>query len=358
MNDADAAMGRHHPRALPLLGYAALVVLALAIGLWQQEEALLEAWLVGFLVLAGLASASLGLLMIGHLLGESWLRPVRGPLEAAASTLPLVAILAIPLAYGLDVIYPWSAGSVPDVPPLRQAYFSEPYFLTRSVVVLLVWNAIAILVTRHGDHPWVSAVGLAVLALTAAIFAIDWVNSREPAWWASGFALAYTVTQLAGAMALALLVAMLQPSYPDPHRFHGLQRAAITLALLTLWLWFAQLLIVWMANLPNEVGWYLARADRWLWLEVGIAIPALIGAIAILLPTGPGRWRLVAASVLLLGQYLGNMVWLIRPASVAMPYLTWMDPLTWLGLGLLWALWYRAALHVFGTRFNGSRPGD
>ena len=352
MNGADAATGQLRPRALLLLGYAVLVVLALGIGLWQQGEALLEAWLVAFLVLAGLASASLGLLMIGHLLGETWLRPARGPLEAAASTLPLVAMLAIPLAYGLDVIYPWPAGPIPDVPPSRQTYFSEPGFLVRGAIILLLWIAIAILVTRRGNHPWVSAIGLALLAPTAAISAIDWVNSREPAWWVSGFAFAYTVTQLAGAMSLALLVAMLRPAFPDPRRFHSLQRAAVTLALLTLWVWFAQFLIVWMANIPNEVSWYLARMGSWLWLEVGIAIPALIGAIAILLPTEPGRWRLVAASVLLLVQYLSHMLWLIRPASVSKPYLTWADPMIWLGLGLLWALWYAAALHVYGGPFR------
>ncbi len=348
MNGSDAAAGgRGHFGAVPLLAYAVLVTAVLALGIWWRAEDVLEAWLNAFLVLAGLASASLGLLMIGHLLGETWLHPVRGPLEAAASTMPLMAVLAIPVAASLDLLYPWAAGPVPDISPERQLYFSETFVLLRGAVILLLWIVIAVLVLRRGRHQLASAIGLALLAPTAAISAVDWVSSREPAWWSSLFAFAYAVTQLAGAMALALLVAMLQPNYPHPSRHHSLQRATMTLALLTFWVWFAQLLVIWMGNLPAEVAWYLTRTDRgWLWPKVAVALPALLIAITLLLPSEPGRWRLAAAGAFLLLQYLVHMLWIVRPASAAVPVLTWVDLPVWLGLGLLWAIWFAAALRV------------
>ncbi|MCL4767766.1 MAG: hypothetical protein KJZ80_16180 [Hyphomicrobiaceae bacterium] len=350
MNGSEAAAGRRHlgvwrplSRAA-LAALAALAGLAVALGLLWPTQALLEAWLAAFLVLAGLASASLGLLMIGHLLGEAWLRPVRGPLEAAASTVPLLAVLVIPLAIGLEQIYPWAEGPVAGVPPDRQLYFSTPLVLARGGIILVVWIGIGFLISRRGEHAWASAIGLALLAPTAAVAALDWVSSREPAWWSSVFAFAYAVTQLAGGLALALLVAIAQPGHLDPRRFPSLQRAALTLALLTLWVWFAQFLIIWMANLPDEITWYLARADGWLWLEIGLALPVLLAAIGVLLPPLAGSGRLAVASALLLVQYLGHMLWLVRPASPSGAALTWADPPVWLGLGLLWGLWYAANL--------------
>src|SRR5690606_5073820 len=131
------------------------------------------------------------------------------------------------------------------------------------------------------------------------------------------------------------------------HRYHSLQRATITLALLTFWVWFAQFLVIWMANLPNEAAWYLRRADAgWLWLKVAIIMPSLLLAIILLLPTGPGRWRLVFAAAFLLLSHLTHMLWLVRPSSMALPTLTWMDLPVWLGIGLLWAVWLAAGLQI------------
>ena len=344
MNGSGAEASVRHFRALPVLAYAAVVALVIALGIWWRTEALLEAWLIAFLVLAGLASASLGLLMIGHLLGEAWLHPVRGPLEAAASTAPLIVILAHPFAAGLDLLYPWAAGGVVGIAPLWSFYLNDTFVLARGAAILLLWVALAVPILRRGRHQTAGAVGLAILAPTAAICPIDWVSSREPVLWSDLFAFAYTVTQLAGAMALALLVAMSQRSYPDPGRYHSLQRATITLAQLTFWVWFAQFLVVWMANLPSEVEWYLVRAHGpWFGVMLAVALPALLVAIALLLPSEPSRGRLMAAGAFLFLQYVANMLWLVRPGSAGMPVLTWVDPPVWLGLGLLWAIWYVAA---------------
>lgn len=360
MNAAESPTSERRRATLPIAAYVALLVLMLAIGLWWRTEDLLEAWLLAFLVLAGLASGSLALLMIGHLLGEVWLRPVRGPLEAAASTVALVAVLAIPLAAGAELIYPWASGAIPGIPRYRQLYFGETLVLFRGAVILLAWIGIAVLVLRWGRDPRASAPGLALLALTATLAAIDWVNSREPAWWSSLFAFAYSVTQLSGAIALVLLVAMLRPSFPEAPRYRSLQQATITLALLVLWVWFAQFLVIWMANLPTETSWYLVRAQGgWLWLKLVVVVPALLVTIVLLLPTRPGRWRLAFAAGFLLTNYVAHMLWIVRPASTNMPVLTWMDLPVWLGLGLLWAAWFTAALHMreaISDRARGSAP--
>ncbi len=327
--------------ALLVAAYVIFLGLTLAFGLLWRTEELLEAWLLAVLVLAGLATGSLALLMIGHLFSEAWLRPIRLPLEAAASTLPLVAALLIPVASGADLVFPWAAGPVSGIPHLRQLYFDKPFVLFRGVVIVITWIGVAMMVLWRGRDPRVSAPGLALVAFTTALSVIDWVSSREPTWWSSLFAFAYAVTQLTGAMALALLLALLQPGWhPDRRRYHSLQQAAITLALLTFWVWFAQFLVIWMANLPSEAAWYISRAQGgWLWLKLFVIIPSLLIALALLLPTEPGRTRFVLAAAFLLLNYLAHMIWIVRPASSTISHLTWMDLLVWLALGALWGTW-------------------
>src|SRR5688572_7176422 len=125
--------------ALPLAGLAVLA------GLGFGGPALLEAWLPAFLLCAGLAVGALGALAIGHLLREDWLRPVRAPLEAAARTMPLLALMAIPPLLGLDQLYPWAGadGAAPGQPEPRDAWLSPTAFRLRAALILALWTALA-----------------------------------------------------------------------------------------------------------------------------------------------------------------------------------------------------------------------
>ncbi|HZC14783.1 MAG TPA: hypothetical protein VE270_12260, partial [Thermoleophilaceae bacterium] len=82
-----------------------------------EAQPFFEAWLLAFVLWTGLALGCLGLLMIGHLLGESWLHPVRSELEAGALTIPLAGLLGLPLLFDLAALYPWAgAAGLPEEP--------------------------------------------------------------------------------------------------------------------------------------------------------------------------------------------------------------------------------------------------
>ena len=126
-------------------GAAALLVaayvfsrLTLAFGLlWRTEELL--GVVAGGACVSRPATGSLALLMIGHLFSEAWLRPIRLPLEAAASTLPLVAALLI-LSQRAQI---WSSrGLRVQFPEFRisgRLYFDQPFVLFRGVVIVITW---------------------------------------------------------------------------------------------------------------------------------------------------------------------------------------------------------------------------
>ncbi|HEX2137142.1 MAG TPA: hypothetical protein VHG30_14780 [Microvirga sp.] len=343
---------RRPPSRLAAIGAC---VATAVLGLWLARGSTAEAWFFLFIAAAGLTTGSLGLLMIGHLLSEEWLTPVRSEAEAAALTAPLLLALALPLAVSLDALYPW-AGARLALPAARAAYLSPAFFLARGVFYLLVWTALAVWITRTSRLRRASAVGLAILAPTATFAANDWVLSREPLWWSSLFGFSFALSQLLAALAGAILVSLLRPEHPSAVRMKSLERALVTLALLVFWAWFAQFLIVWLGDLPNEVAWYLARSGAWLWPLLGIALPTLALAVVILVPPGFGRRTMIVGSALLLLHHVGHMIWLLAPAARTWP-LTAADGLVALAIAALWAAWFAKVLRGRPT-FEAERGGS
>jgi len=296
-------------------GLIALALAASLVAIWLGD-AVTESWFLALSLFVGIAIGSLGLLMVGHLLGDLWLEPVRAELEAASLTIPLLAALALPLAFGLEQLYPWARDSFAAgaVPPLRRALFEPTGFVLRGALYLACWTGLAVWIARTGRHRAASALGLVLLAVTTSLAVIDWFMSREPFFWSTLYGFAFAVSQVLAALAGAIAITLLRPGHPEAKRLRSLERVLLTLAILVLWVWFAQYIIIWLTNLPDEAAWYLARAD-WAWLKGGLVLPILVAAILIMVPPGASRWQMLAAAFLVLAQHVGQMVWLIRPAS-------------------------------------------
>lgn len=301
----------------------------------------MEALYVAFVALAGIAMGSLIVLMIGHLMNEHWLAPIRGEVEAAALTIPLLIVLGIPLAFGMEQLFPW-VESRGELPPLRAAYLSPGFFLMRSVLYLLICAGMAFWLIRTPNVRRASAVGLALLTPVMSFAAYDWVLSREPHWWSSLFGFAFGLAQVLAALAGAILVNFLKPDPASPTRMASLERALLMAALLTVWTWFSQFIIVWLANLPQGAGWYLRRADTW---DQGLVLASyllMFAAIVVLLPSGVSRAAMIAGSALVLLYHGTHMVWILQPRGIA----SWLDWGLIAGAICLWIAVFVAVMRV------------
>jgi hypothetical protein len=299
------------PAAMQALGLAVALAVSLIV-LLVAEPAVLEAWLLGVILLAGLSAGALALLLTGHILGETWLQPIRAELEVIADLVPMVAVLALPILANPGALYRWVGG---DTGTADRDWLDPEFFVLRSLVYFAVWIAIASLAKRRDRRPLASGIGLVILIPSVSLFALDWLASREPDWISGLYGPAFAVSQLLAAMGLGLLLTLIRPGHPDRVEVESLRTALLALALLTLWTWFSQFVIVWMADLPPEAAWYLGRAGPWLVLQY-IAVPALLVAIVLLVPPHAGPLRLVVIAGLLLAQHFAHLVWLIRPVAL------------------------------------------
>src|ERR1043166_10010344 len=94
----------------------------------------------------GLSLGSLGLLMTHHLTGGYGGCSVRRFLESAVGNLSLLAILFVPVFFGLPQLYPWKNPSViaaDEILRSRVSYLNTPGYIIRSAIVFAIWIVIA-----------------------------------------------------------------------------------------------------------------------------------------------------------------------------------------------------------------------
>src|SRR4029450_470678 len=101
-----------------------------------------RSWRVGFLFCLGLSLGPLALLMLQHLSGGHWGLAGRRGFEAASRNIPFVALLFVPLLFGLPRLYTWAqpAALTDHVVQKKALYLNVPFFAVRAVLYFAVWG--------------------------------------------------------------------------------------------------------------------------------------------------------------------------------------------------------------------------
>jgi hypothetical protein len=346
------------PLDLPRLQWAALLIGLLALVVAAAGAALdlrsfLQAWLAALLAWLALPTGALGMLLVWHLMGGRWGLVLGDALEAMAGTLPLIALLFLPVLFAIGALYPWAQPefvSAHETVARKAAYLNEPFFVLRALIYFAIWIGLAFVLGVWRDRAAVharslplGAAGAVVLAPTASFAGVDWILSLEPTFHSSIFGMLWLSTQALGAFAFALVLALLLARGPrTAHlREQGLVGlGSLLLALVLLWGYFAfiQYLIIWSGDLPDAAAWYVARGEGlWrvsIWLTVAghLVLPA-IALLSSRARQSPRIVLLLAAIVLL--AHFADVAWLTVPAFDPAPS-AWLVLATMAAIGGLW----------------------
>ena len=351
--------------ALARLSRRALVVglvatLAAWLGTLVDPDQVLRAWLVAVVLATGVAAGCLALVLLHLLTGGAWGRVVRRPLEAAAGTLPLLALLFVPLLAGLPRLYPWARPEQVATDPLlqhRAAWLNAPCFTARLVLTFLVWIGTALLLRRQGRRRAsddahapratrrLAAPALLAWALVATSAAIDWLMSLEPHWRSSLVGIAFITGSVLSALAFVVVVSGAGGERSpfggrvEPDRLHDLGTLLFAFVMLFAYFAFSQFLLVWSADLPEEVTFYLRRSrDGWGWVAGALALLHVAVPFALLLGRRAKRNRhvLVAVASLVLLMRWVDLQWHVAPTAVGGAALVhWIDLTALLGVAAL-----------------------
>ena len=320
----------------------AVGVLLMAIGAAVDARQAAFSWLAAFAFWLSIALGALLLLMILHTINASWFIVLRRITEAAADPLIVLVVLFIPILLGLPALYPW-AQPIGTLDPetaaaiqTKRAYLNVPFFVARAVVYFGVWIFVSQKLRRwsvamqHADDATrillarkqrvLSATLLPAVAFALTFAAFDWLMSLMPAWYSTIYGVYYFAGGILAALAmLAIATWRLQPVTSDAittSHVHATGKLILTFLIFWAYTGYAQLLLIWIANIPAEAAWYDSRLNTG-WSAVGAIL--LVGHFVLPLLALLSRDLKRRAGVLaivsawLLVMHYVDIYWLVLP---------------------------------------------
>ncbi len=347
-----------------VVGILALIITA--IGAFLSRQQFFQSYLFSYLVWVHVALGCLAAVMLHHVAGGAWSYGIRRFMESAAMTLPLMALLFIPLLFGLPQLYPWARPeSVAESALLQHKapYLNVPFFLVRAVLYFVVWIGLAYLLNRWSlkqddmAEPRLdrrlkaaSAAGLILYVLTASFAGFDWMMSLEPKWFSSIYGLIFIAGQALVAIALAIILVSLTARYEpfsnwaSSDRYNDLGNFLLAFVAFWAYISFSQYLIIWSGNLPEEVTWYIRRTQGgWQWLALILILFHFSLPFALLLSRQVKRKAQILTIIagFIIVMRLVDLFWLVAPAFHAQGIsVHWLDVVTLLGIGGLWIAFF------------------
>ena len=277
-------------------------------------------------------------------------------------TLPLMALLFVPIFFGLNYLYPWArpaAVAADKVLQNRAAYSNLPMFAVRVAFVFAVWIVMAwflrkwsleqdqttdVAPTRRMRS--LSGPGMIIYPLTATLAFVDWVMSTEPDWYSTMFPVIICISQILSAYAFVIILLnyfrsfepMSQMALTTP--FHHLGNLLLAFVVFWTYVGFGQFLIIWTGNLPHEIVWYLHRvAGGWKWIIVFLALFHFFLPFFLLLFRASKRHgaALAVLAGIVFGAHVVDVFWLITPSFHPTGIrIGWIDFAALFGVGGVW----------------------
>jgi hypothetical protein len=260
-----------------------------------------HAYLVAFVFYLTITLGSLFFVLLHHLARAGWSVTLRRLAEALSGNVALMALLFLPVVFGLREIYPWAepqagenhapheaggelsaaattGGESHAVTAGHEVWLTRTNFIGRFVIYFVVWGFLAwyfrghsILQDRTGNvrlsksMERLSAPGMILWAVTITLAAVDLIMSLNPHWYSTMIGVyLFSDAVLSSLVALTLLAMWLQSNgllhgVITKEHYHDLGK--LTFAFVFFWgyIAFSQYMLIWYANMPEETQFYMMR---------------------------------------------------------------------------------------------------
>lgn len=365
---APESVDRIRQRAL-VAGVIGLVICIL--GLIKSPDRFFQSYLLAFIFVLGLTLGSLGLLMLQHLTGGNWGIMIRRPLESATRNLPLVAVLFVPIFFGMKYLYAAWLNAPPSgegaLSEFQRSYLTPNGFRVRAILYFALWGILVFLFNRwsreQDANPEDAAVrrrfktlagpGIILYVFVMSFAAIDWAMSLSPHWASTIYGFIFIAGQLISSMSLMIaIVVLLARTGPlsgvlQPRHIHDLGKLLLAFVMLWAYFQFSQLLIIWSGNQPEEITFYYSRLhSQWGVVAVIVVIFHFFVPFFLLLSRDLKRnpRLLPGVAIWLIFMRLVDLYWYTRPQFTPSALPTIWDLGAALALGGLWFFFFAGQL--------------
>jgi hypothetical protein len=277
----------------PSLIIGVIGLAASALGWFLQPVEFLRAYLSSYIFWFSIVAGSLGILMLQYITTGEWGLMIRRPLGAAARTMMWMVLFFLPIALGLRSIYLWMAPNWLGHRPLIQnqtIYLSWPRYIIAAAFyfgcwILWAWRIRILSLKFYEDRSpytnlarnrWAGA-GLPMIVLTLTFASIDWMMSLEPRWHSTMYGITFTVGCGLSGMAFVTFFLSRLADTPamqgilKPSHLRDLGNLLLTFVMFYAYVAFSEFLLIWYANLHDEIPYYMNRVTG-VWGALAICI--------------------------------------------------------------------------------------
>ena len=218
----------------------------------------------------------------------------------------------------------------------KTSYLNFPFWIVRAAVFLTGWNLYRYYSRKNclaqdeaKDDSFykknfkMSAAFLVFFIVTESIMSWDWIMSIDPHWFSTLFGWYVFASFFVSAITTICLVSLYLKSkgyleHVNTSHIHDLAKFMFGFSVFWTYLWFSQFMLIWYADIPEEVTYFVTRIQVYNLPFFGAVAMNFLFPILILINTDFKRitWVLVmAGTVILLGHYI-DFFNMIMPGTV------------------------------------------
>ena len=218
----------------------------------------------------------------------------------------------------------------------KAGYLNPTFFLVRAAIFLGGWIGYREISRRLSlaqdaaddnrsfvkNFRW-SAGFLVFYLVTESMMSWDWIMSLDPHWFSTLFGwYVFASMFVSGITVIAMVTIYLKsrgylPDVNDSH-IHDLAKFMFGISVFWTYLWFGQFMLIWYANIPEEVTYFVTRIENYSLPFWGMLVMNFIFPLLVLMNSDYKRlnWFVIMTGiVVLLGHYL-DVFNMVMPATV------------------------------------------
>ena len=287
--------------------------------------------------------ATLAFYAIQHASQAGWSVVLFRVMEAIAAYLPVGGILLfvffILSSLHMNHLFVWMDPEVVAHDELIQnkaGYLNVPFFLIRAAIYISGW----VWYQRHSRKLTLaqdnatdlsnytklfkrSAAFLVFFLITESMMSWDWIMSLDPHWFSTLFGwYIFSSMIVSGITTIALVSIYLKGKgyleFVNNSHLHDLAKFMFGFSIFWTYLWFSQFMLIWYANIPEEVTYFVTRFNDYKVPFLGMLALNFVFPLLVLMNSDYKRvpWFIVTTGIIILiGHYVDVFV-MIMPATV------------------------------------------
>ncbi|MBT8273280.1 MAG: quinol:cytochrome C oxidoreductase [Bacteroidia bacterium] len=169
----------------------------------------------------------------------------------------------------------------------------------------------------------ISAGFLVFYIYTESMMSWDWIMSVDPHWFSTLFGwYVFASMFVSGITTIAMITIYLKSrgylEFVNDSHLHDLAKYMFGFSIFWTYLWFSQFMLIWYANIPEEVTYFITRIEHYKLPFFGMLVMNFVFPFLVLMNSDYKRipWFVVCAGIVILAGHYIDVFNMIMPATV------------------------------------------